>query len=140
MRFNNIFVLPTVGFVSAAASLDSLPEAKKQGTVRLALCQILCGEDKKVNIANAGKAISEACSNGADLVILPECWNSPYDTSCFPVYAEPIPSAAREISAESPSTEFLVNAARYERTSFFLSLDGYVSSGVTNVDGSVISL
>lgn len=49
------------------------------------------------------------------VVVLPECWNSPYDTASFPVYAEPVPEPGEAMtpsSAEdSPSTSMLCRAA-----------------------------
>lgn len=92
---------------------NSQAEAKSSKTFRLALCQVMCGEDKSANIKTARQAINEASSKGAQVVALPECWNSPYDTSCFPKYAEPIPSRSRGVDpAENPSTACLVAAAR----------------------------
>ena len=81
-------------------------------TCRLALCQILAGKDKVVNLATARAAIAEAASKGANIIALPECFNSPYATDQFPVYAESIPSTAAELSeAEHPSTYMLSQAA-----------------------------
>lgn len=48
------------------------------------------GADKLTNIAKAQEMVLSAASN-ADIVVLPEVWNSPYATQSFPVYAEPIP-------------------------------------------------
>lgn len=51
------------------------------------------------------------------VVVLPECWNGPYDTASFPVYAEPVPepqsAAATEMSPaeQGPSTAMLCRAA-----------------------------
>lgn len=39
------------------------------------------GFDKAKNIKTAVSAIYEAKNNGANLVALPECFNSPYGTS-----------------------------------------------------------
>lgn len=47
------------------------------------------------------------------VVVLPECWNSPYDTASFPVYAEPVPEpggVAPHVE-DSPSTAMLCKAA-----------------------------
>ncbi len=44
-------------------------------TVRIALCQLLCGNDKGKNLASAVAAISEAALRGAQIVALPECFN-----------------------------------------------------------------
>lgn len=81
----------------------------------VAACQILCGEDKAVNTATAEKAVAEAAAAGAQVVVLPECWNSPYDTASFPVYAEPVPEPGEVMTesgaAKSPSTAMLCRAA-----------------------------
>lgn len=73
------------------------------GSFRLALVQLAVTASKSDNLARASKLIKEAASKGANIVALPECFNSPYGTSYFPEYAEPIPG---------PSTETLVNAAK----------------------------
>lgn len=44
-------------------------------TVKVALCQILCGSDKYVNLKTAEQAIDEAAKQGAKIVSLPECFN-----------------------------------------------------------------
>jgi omega-amidase len=72
--------------------------------VKIALCQIHVGTDKSENIKTASKAITEAAAN-ADIIILPEIWNSPYDTASFPRYAEVIPDTAAELKqSEHPSS------------------------------------
>ena len=82
------------------------------GTCKLALCQMLAGADKAANLATARAAIAEAAAAGAQLIALPECFNSPYATDQFPVYAEPIPAHASELTeAEHPSTFMLSRAA-----------------------------
>jgi Predicted amidohydrolase len=53
----------------------------------VALCQMNVVEDKAENIEHALSMISEAASQ-SDLVILPEMWNCPYETTLFPEYAE----------------------------------------------------
>lgn len=53
--------------------------------------------DKSANIANACKMITDAVTtHGADLVILPECFNCPYSNACFPSYAEDVSSTTSE--------------------------------------------
>lgn len=61
-------------------------------SLRLALCQLAVTTNKTANIANAVTHIHRAAQGGASLVVLPECFNSPYDTKRFPEYAEPIPT------------------------------------------------
>lgn len=49
------------------------------------------GEVKAKNVARAVQLIKEAADGGAQLIVLPECFNSPYGTTYFPKYAENIP-------------------------------------------------
>ncbi|KNC47634.1 omega-amidase NIT2 [Thecamonas trahens ATCC 50062] len=46
------------------------------------------GADKTENLATAAEAVRSAAAAGADMVVLPECFNSPYGTGFFPDYAE----------------------------------------------------
>lgn len=69
----------------------------------LALCQIKVSPDKEKNIQNALKFIAEAAEANADIAILPEIFNAPYDSEIFPQYAEEYPG---------PSTEKLARAAK----------------------------
>lgn len=48
---------------------------------KIGLVQMAVGADKKKNIAEAVKMIHCAKEQGAQLVALPECFNSPYGTS-----------------------------------------------------------
>jgi predicted amidohydrolase len=41
-----------------------------------------------VNLSNARSKVLEAAKAGARLIVLPECFNSPYGTNFFPKYAE----------------------------------------------------
>ncbi|XP_059453901.1 omega-amidase, chloroplastic [Corylus avellana] len=75
---------------------------------KIGLCQISVTPDKQRNIAHARKAIEEAASKGAQLVLLPEIWNSPYSNDCFPVYAEDIDAGGDA----SPSTAMLSEVSR----------------------------
>ncbi|XP_018310001.1 nitrilase homolog 2 isoform X2 [Mycetomoellerius zeteki] len=60
-------------------------------TLRLALVQLSVGDDKATNISRAVSFIERAKQERADIVTLPECFNSPYGTSHFARYAESIP-------------------------------------------------
>lgn len=48
--------------------------------------------DKKENLNQAAIMLQEAAVGGAQLVVLPEMFNCPYDIHCFRDYAEQIPS------------------------------------------------
>ncbi|KAB8079497.1 carbon-nitrogen hydrolase [Aspergillus leporis] len=65
--------------------------------LKLALVQLASGADKAVNLAHARTKVLEAAQAGAKLIVLPECFNSPYGTQYFPKYAE--------ILLPSPPTE-----------------------------------
>ncbi|KAH7853251.1 hypothetical protein Vadar_000536 [Vaccinium darrowii] len=75
---------------------------------KIALCQLLVTADKERNIAHARKVIEEAAQKGAQLVVLPEIWNSPYSNASFPVYAEDIDAGGDA----SPSTMMLSELSR----------------------------
>ena len=55
---------------------------------KLAICQIKVFDDKKSNINHALEMITTSAKNGADIIILPEMFNCPYDNSKFAEYAE----------------------------------------------------
>lgn len=76
--------------------------------LKVALLQLKVTADKAKNIANARTKILEAASSGAKLIVLPECWNSPYAVTAFPEYAEEIP--------KGPTTEFLAGIAKETKT------------------------
>ncbi|KAJ6816695.1 omega-amidase, chloroplastic [Iris pallida] len=75
---------------------------------KIALCQLSVTADKKRNIVHAKKAIEEVAGGGAELVILPEIWNSPYSNDSFPVYAEDIEAGGDA----APSYSMLSEVAR----------------------------
>lgn len=49
--------------------------------IRLALVQMAVGKNKLDNINHAVNLIKDAKEKGSNLVVLPECFNSPYGTS-----------------------------------------------------------
>lgn len=56
---------------------------------RIGLCQMPVTDDKQENRRKAGEMIAQAVEQGANIVMLPEMFNCPYDNSCFPIYGEP---------------------------------------------------
>lgn len=79
--------------------------------VKLACIQLASGADKPANLAHARDKVHEAAASGAKIVVLPECFNSPYGCDYFPEYAEqltPYPPSAEQ----SPSYHALSTMAR----------------------------
>ncbi|KAF4971811.1 hypothetical protein F66182_17776, partial [Fusarium sp. NRRL 66182] len=78
--------------------------------LKLALIQLASGADKSVNLSHARVKVLEAAKAGAKLIVLPECFNSPYGTQFFPKYAETLlPSPPTE--DQSPSYHALSKLA-----------------------------
>lgn len=95
---------------SAGVDTSALPT---QPRLPIALCQVHVGVNKATNLVGARQAIDSAASSGAKIVCLPECFNSPYDTSCFPEYAEAVPESAGGVDTTAhPTTSMLIAAAR----------------------------
>jgi omega-amidase len=76
------------------------PVLKQRVTV--ACVQLASGPDKAANLLHAREKVHEAANSGAKIVVLPECFNSPYGCSFFPTYAETLlPEPPSE--SQSPS-------------------------------------
>lgn len=56
--------------------------------IYIAVIQMHTVDSKLDNLNTATKFIESACKNKIDMVILPEMFNCPYNTSNFPIYAE----------------------------------------------------
>ena len=57
--------------------------------IRLGLCQMRVTPDKQENLRRAESCLRQAAAQGANLALLPEMFNCPYENACFPVYGEP---------------------------------------------------
>ena len=102
---------PARRFGSSLASLSRVMSTSTS-KLKLALCQIAVSDDKQQNIATATAAVTEAAKHAAQVVSLPECWNSPYATTSFPQYAEEIPEKTVLLSEKDhPSTFALAQLA-----------------------------
>ncbi|KAK3109899.1 Omega-amidase nit3 [Teratosphaeriaceae sp. CCFEE 6253] len=79
--------------------------------LKLALIQLASGADKSANLSNARSNVLEATSRGANLVVLPECFNSPYGVKYFAKYSETLlPSPPTK--EQSPSFHALSDMAK----------------------------
>ncbi|KAI8339612.1 carbon-nitrogen hydrolase [Chlamydoabsidia padenii] len=68
--------------------MSKAPVLHPSSPFKLALIQLAIGVDKSKNLQHAKSKILEAATKGANVVVLPECFNSPYGTNYFPEYAE----------------------------------------------------
>jgi predicted amidohydrolase len=71
--------------------------------ISAAICQMKVIADKDKNLQKAGEMIQASAAKGADLVVLPEIFNGPYDSQLFASFAETFPGK---------TTEFIANCAR----------------------------
>ncbi|KAI1428624.1 carbon-nitrogen hydrolase [Xylaria sp. FL1777] len=84
-RINPILATPTFVRTMATSTTPS-PILKKP--LKLSCIQLASGADKAENLSHARDKVLEAAGAGANLVVLPECFNSPYGCAYFPSYAE----------------------------------------------------
>ena len=118
---------------------------------RIGLCQFNVGMDKKANLATARKAVLEAHSQEAKLIVLPECFNSPYSNDHFRAYSEEIPNVPFNDNLDektSPSLSFMSDLAKETDTYIIagsipehdIETDQiYNTSVVINSDGNLIA-
>lgn len=71
-----------------ARNMSSATAPVLKQRVKLSLIQLASGSDKKANLDSAASHVARVASSGAKIVVLPECFNSPYGTDHFPQYAE----------------------------------------------------
>ncbi|KAJ2478465.1 Omega-amidase nit3 [Coemansia sp. RSA 2320] len=89
--------------------------------LRLALVQLAVGAQKTANLVSARSKVLAAAKAGANMVVLPECFNSPYGTQYFSQYAEEIDTASPTESIKAlsemarDSKVFLVGGSIPER-------------------------
>ncbi|KAG5360533.1 putative hydrolase NIT3 [Yarrowia sp. B02] len=109
-----------------------------QQSLKVALIQFAAGADKAANIAKVTTKVAEAAKNGAKLVVLPECFNSPYAVSAFPKYAEKIPGGETTVALADLAKKhnlFLVGGSYPEEDAGKV----YNTSVAFNPSGDIIS-
>lgn len=73
---------------------------KAMSKFRLAVVQLQVGSVKADNLSRARRLVKEAAGQGGEVVLLPECFNSPYGTGFFSAYAEKIPGESTQLLSE----------------------------------------
>uniref|UniRef100_A0A3Q0QXG9 omega-amidase n=1 Tax=Amphilophus citrinellus TaxID=61819 RepID=A0A3Q0QXG9_AMPCI len=68
---------------------------------RLAVIQLQVSSVKADNLSRARRLVKEAAGQGSKVVVLPECFNSPYGTNFFSRYAEKIPGESTQVLSEA---------------------------------------
>ncbi|KAJ2504946.1 Omega-amidase nit3 [Coemansia sp. RSA 2049] len=112
-------------------------------TLKLALIQLATSAHKATNLAHARSKVLEAAKAGANMVVLPECFNSPYGTQYFGQYSEEIDAArpSESIRALSEMARdgkvYLVGGSIPEREAATESL--YNTCTVWNPEGLLIA-
>lgn len=84
--------------------------------VKLALIQLATGSSKSANLSHARSKVLEASENGAKIIVLPECFNSPYGTQYFPKYAEtllPSPPSKEQSESYHALSDMAIEAEAY---------------------------
>ncbi|XP_007249145.3 omega-amidase NIT2 [Astyanax mexicanus] len=87
--------------------------SKAMSKFRLAVVQLAVTKVKSDNLQRACSLVKEAAGQGAKVVVLPECFNSPYGTGFFAEYAEKIPGESTQALSEAAkeSAVFLVGGS-----------------------------
>ncbi|KAL2162619.1 hypothetical protein VTH06DRAFT_6455 [Thermothelomyces fergusii] len=121
-------------FRTMASSSPHSPVLKQP--VKIACVQIAAGPDKGSNLVRAADMVRKAAEAGAKIVVLPECFNSPYGCDHFPSYAERL-SPSPPPPEQSPSFRALSDMARDNRV--YLIGGSIPELVVTEDDGSSFS-
>jgi hypothetical protein len=76
-------------FASLARAMSSAPVTVSLKRTRALMLQLPVGADKQANLSHAKRELADALAESrADLVVLPEVWQSPYGVQHFGTYAE----------------------------------------------------
>ncbi|KAK7969415.1 nitrilase family protein [Apiospora saccharicola] len=76
------------GPLARTMTTTTIPSPVLKKPVKLACIQLASGSDKAANLSHARDKVLEAARDGAKIIVLPECFNSPYGCDYFPAYAE----------------------------------------------------
>ena len=99
-------------FRGGATSRFMSNSSESNSDLRVGLCQFAVSDQKDENHQTAADFMKRAINQGAELIVLPEIWNSPYATAAFPEYAEELPETGADSCPQSPSAELLRQTAK----------------------------
>jgi len=108
---------------------------------KLALIQLSVGANKAANLSRAVQKVEEAAKKGAQVISLPECFNSPYGTKYFPEYAESItdgPTCKALKEAAEKHKVYLIGGSFPERQIIDGKENLYNTSTVWSPEGNLI--
>ena len=83
---------------------------------RMALCQVKTVIDKQINLKNAERMILKAAEDGAQVIMLPEMFTTPYQKDHMLRAAEPILLEDHRSEPKCETTNFLSNLAKQTST------------------------
>ncbi|ORY68802.1 carbon-nitrogen hydrolase [Pseudomassariella vexata] len=117
--------------------------------VTLACIQLASGADKTANLSHARDKVLEAAKGGAQIIVLPECFNSPYGCDYFPSYAETLlpsppskdqsPSYHALSSMAAEANAYLVGGSIPEADPDLASKKYYNTSLIFGPDGKLLA-
>lgn len=113
---------------------------------KVACLQLGVSADKKGNISGAVDAIEKAASQGAQVIVLPECWNCPYSTAVFKEYGESVPDGPSLTAVRASAKKHGVVIIAGSIPELAGKNDAHAKRGVyntsvaINTDGSVLAI
>lgn len=115
--------------------------------VKLALIQLATGANKTANLSSARAKVLEASKAGAKIIVLPECFNSPYGCQYFPKYAEiliPSPPSKEQSESFHALSDMAIEAKAYlvggSIPEYVKSSDKYYNTSLTfNPKGELLA-
>ncbi|KAI9293290.1 nitrilase family, member 2 [Neoconidiobolus thromboides FSU 785] len=72
--------------------MSSIIKSLSFPSFKIGLIQLKVSSNKATNLTRARELVLKAAKNKAEVIVLPECFNSPYGTQYFNEYAETIPN------------------------------------------------
>jgi omega-amidase len=108
------FVTSLPRFMSSSSATNNADDKDEVdlSTLRVALLQFLVTPDQAHNHDTCLRFCTRAAQEGAQLLVLPEIWASPYATAAFRDYAQALPDVgATDLSASGPSARLLQEIA-----------------------------